>query len=172
MCDAMGARLEPPLSDSYLRKQTYWLRYGGLLLIGGGWVNANGLVLPAQHAIPDHILVLHSVATVDGSDKDAGWMTQNEWEKAAADLAAKHAARRELSLAHLRQSLIEVDRLLRNAPTSVQQRYKTVSEVRLRVLADKAQAKLDDGSMAWLAHEPVEAAAAQARALDRYLSGC
>jgi hypothetical protein len=110
-------------------------------------------------------------------------MNEKQWETKAKALAMQQAARTSLesatepeanalawpTLAQLRQALVEIDRLLRSAPTPVQQRYKSIDEGALRDLADEAQAVLDQSSLGWLDRDPVEAAAAQARALDRHL---
>lgn len=110
-------------------------------------------------------------------------MNETQWETAARALAAAHANRTAPSdvaafeplgvswprPADLRQALIELDQLLRPAPVDIQQRYKAIDESFLRALADEAQGSFDEGSLAWLDRDPVEAAAAQIRALDRYL---
>jgi hypothetical protein len=110
-------------------------------------------------------------------------MNTKQWEAKAAALAAEHHARITAGMAtgtegndlclptlpQLRRALVEIDQLLRTGPTPIQQRYKQVSEADLRTLTDEAQGQLDNGSLTWLPRDPVEAAAAQARALDRHL---
>jgi len=96
-------------------------------------------------------------------------VSKSQWETQAAELAAEQAARGDVSLDLARRALIEIDRLLRDAPTPVQQAYKAIAEADLRALAGEAESALDEGSAAWRDLGPVLAAAVQARALDSYL---
>lgn len=96
-------------------------------------------------------------------------VSKSQWETQAATLAAEQAARGDVSLDAARLSLIEIDRLLRGAPTPIQQDYKAIEEAALRQLAGNAETALDEGSGAWRDLGPVLAAAVQARALDNFL---
>lgn len=110
-------------------------------------------------------------------------MNATQWERQARQLADEQAARTTSpeaaeaerggiavpTVAQLRQSLVEIDQLFRAAPTPIKQRYKQITEADLRTLTDEARTALDDGSLGWLERDMVEAAAAQARALDRHL---
>lgn len=96
-------------------------------------------------------------------------VSKSQWETQAAALAVEQAARGDVSLDAARRSLIEIDRLLRFAPTPIQQDYKAIEEAALRRLAGDAETALDEGSGAWRNLEPVLAAAVQARALDNFL---
>jgi hypothetical protein len=110
-------------------------------------------------------------------------MNALQWEARAAALAVEQAARTKsitaraakavgLALptpAQMREAIVELMRLMLSGPESIQQRYKAIDELQLRTLAEAARANLDQGSMAWLDCELVEAAGAQLRAFDRYL---
>lgn len=96
-------------------------------------------------------------------------MTKDEWEKDAAALAAKQAKLQEPSIDQMRRSLVQIDKLMKGAPTPILKRYKDVGEAELRDLSDQAQTRLDAGSSKWLDGDHVRAAGAQARALDRHL---
>ena len=84
-------------------------------------------------------------------------------------MATDHAGSGEPTLADVRRALVDVDCSLRNSPTAVQQRYKNIDEAELRTWTEHVLASLDEGTLAWLDRDPLEAAAAQARGLDRYL---
>ncbi|MEG3166575.1 hypothetical protein U1737_00015 [Sphingomonas sp. LB3N6] len=96
-------------------------------------------------------------------------MTREEWERKAAALAAEHAERSAATLDTIRLSLVELDRLFKEASTAIERRYKEIPERLLREFTEEAEALIDEGSLAWLQRDVVEAAAAQVRALDRHL---
>lgn len=96
-------------------------------------------------------------------------VSKAQWETQAADLAAEQAARGDVSLDSARRGMIEIDRLLREAPTPIQQAYKAIDEATLRALAGEAESALDEGSPAWRDLGLVLSAAVQVRALDNFL---
>lgn len=96
-------------------------------------------------------------------------MTRQEWEAKAKALAAEHGGRADASLDSVRLALAEIDLLFKEATTAIERTFKAIPERDLRGLADDAEAQIDEGSLAWLNREIVEAAAAQVRALDQHL---
>ena len=109
-------------------------------------------------------------------------MHESKWNDDARALAAEHAKRLvddEAEAAklgvplptidHLRRALVELTMLFQAAPTPVLAKYKKIPEARLRAYARKVTVNLDAGSLVWLEGEPLEAAAAQLRAVDALL---
>lgn len=113
-----------------------------------------------------------------------GAMNENQWEREARELARKHSSRitqkkveemEVLGLAcplpsDVRRALVEIDSMLRSAPTPIQQRYKNIAEADLRSNSAVAQENLQRGSLKWLdVPDIVWSAASQVRALDDFL---
>ena len=97
-------------------------------------------------------------------------MTPEEWETKAAKLAVRDGTLENPTLPSARSAMIELHNLFLEAPTQIQQRYKSIAEDELRTISRQAINNIDDGSHAWLALEDqVRASAAQVRALDIFV---
>ncbi|WP_194473246.1 hypothetical protein [Bradyrhizobium sp. CCBAU 51753] len=72
-----------------------------------------------------------------------------QWKVGAQLLAAKHSAVTTLDRVTLRSTLVELNALFLEAPTSIQKAYRSMSERRIVRAYDDFANRLTDGSLAW-----------------------